>query len=149
MAFFSNIPTLEINSFFGPGINSKFFIEPYVSFMLPMKLYNTKENRFLKINEYINYLKYIEDNYFESSILNKKAMEMFSYVYIPNSDLEVLESVKELISCHKQPPKNSQIVFWNKYPSPWVNVKYPEVVFHDNSINTGLRISEIFLNQYQ
>jgi hypothetical protein len=149
MAFFSNIPTIEINSFFGAGINSKFFIEPYVSFMLPMKLYNNKENRFLKINEYINFLKYIEYNYLESSIINKEAMEIFGYVYIPNSELEILESVKELISCYKQLPKKSQIIFWNKYPSPWVNIKYPEVVFHDKSFNTGLRISEVFLNQYQ
>ncbi len=145
-AMFSNTPICLINGFFGASLNSPVFTDKYVGYMLPMRLMYTPDARWCGYLENIQLLRRIEIEHGESSI-NHPMLSREGYQYIPNSGQMVLDAISELMTyVHKKCDSSlEQKLFWSNYPKEWLNINNPEVVFHSNSYDTRLRISQNYL----
>lgn len=143
---------LQLNSFFGCSLNSKCYINK--SIVLPMKILNSAESRYLNVSEMISLLLDIEKITNKSQIYNKDLFSDRSLLYVQNSSNEILAAAGELLdiiesNCDNHHKNNhNQIRFWENYPKFWVNKTNPDVVFHDEKFPHNCIISNNFLKDH-
>lgn len=149
-AAFSGTLVVNLNTFFGPGFNSKFFTNQNTSFVLPMRLYDCVSGRFLKIQEIIEFQLKMEADLMSSTVYSAEYMSRKGLVWLQNPECFVNQAISEArkFSQKKVPTSKLQNKFWEVYPTHWANINFPMTIYHDRNVNADIRISSSSLENY-